>query len=206
MESSATVLIADDDPNLRKTARILLETNGYRVIEAENGEVALRRMREDSPDVALVDVVMPGSCGHDVLAGVGEDWESAPPIIMMTGYASIDTVVELMRKGACDCLAKPFEESDLLEKIERALGATTPENESEGSASGLSRREIDVLLHMREGLTNKQIADRMGVGLRTVDEYVRRMCRKLGVNNRTGAVAWSYRHPILDLETPATIP
>lgn len=199
MTAIATVLLADDDVELRRTTRLLLESQGYRVLEAENGKEALRRIHEDTPDVALIDMVMPKATGQEVLAGVRDNWNGAPPIIMMTGYASVETVVELMRLGAADCLAKPFDEADLLKKIARALGLQsfgTEGNPAEKPVR-LSRREIDVLLLMREGLTAKQIADRMGLGLRTIEEYTRRLCRKLGVSNRTGAVAWSFRHTLL---------
>jgi DNA-binding NarL/FixJ family response regulator len=201
LEAIATVLIADDDPTLRRTARIILETNGYRVLEAENGDEALRLLRDEPPDVALVDVVMPITCGYEVLSGLRDSGDGAPPVIMMTGYASVDAVVGFMREGAFDCLAKPFGERDLLDRIERALGlASSHEDGEPGSPGKLSRREIDVLLLMREGMTNKEISERMKLGLRTIDEYVKRLCRKLGVSNRTSAVAWSYRRAMVDLD------
>jgi len=207
LEAIATVLIADDDPSLRRTTRIILETNGYRVIEAGDGDEALRLLGNARPDVALVDVVMPTACGYEVLGGVRDNWDGAPPILMMTGYASVDAVVELMREGAFDCLAKPFGERDLLDRIERALGLESPLEDGESpSPEKLSRREIEVLLLMREGMTNRDIAARMRLGQRTLDEYVKRLCKKLGVSNRTGAVAWSYRHTMVDLDSATAFP
>lgn len=205
----ATVLIADDDPYLRQTARIVLEANRYRVVEAGDGEAALRAMEDELPDVAVVDLVMPMADGQEVLRRVSEKWDSAPPIVVMTGYASVDTVVDLMKDGATDCLAKPFQEEDLLAKIERAVGLESFDDEggpTAGRSVKLSRREIDVLLHMREGLTNREIAERMSLGRRTIDEYVRRICGKIGVTNRTSAVSWSYRYPLLDLKEPRNKP
>ena len=119
---SATVLIVDDSGMARRTTRRVLEAAGYRVIEAEDGLTALERYFVDKPDVVLLDLVMRGMYGLDVLAKLREMNTDAKVIVISADIqtTSRDLVAEA---GAAGFLNKPVKAEDVVAAVERALGA-----------------------------------------------------------------------------------
>ena len=119
---SATVLIVDDSGMARRTTRRVLEAAGYRVIEAEDGLTALERYFVDKPDVVLLDLVMRGMYGLDVLAKLREMNTDAKVIVISADIqtTSRDLVAEA---GAAGFLTKPAKAEDVVAAVERALGA-----------------------------------------------------------------------------------
>ena len=116
--SPTTVLVADDSLVVRSVVRSRLEQEGYRVIEAEDGDAALRQCREESPDVVLLDVEMPGRTGHEVLTELKRDPALADiPVVFLTGRTSMEDVLSGLRGGAHDYLKKPFEPAELVARI-----------------------------------------------------------------------------------------
>ncbi len=117
---SASILVVDDEPVVQDTMKWLLHTQGYEVTTAATGEEALARIAQQEFDVMLSDIKMPGLNGLDVL----ERSRALKPrlaVILMTGYATLDTAIEALRRGASDYLRKPFELDDLTLSVERAL-------------------------------------------------------------------------------------
>src|SRR5450432_1185570 len=114
--SPARVLIVDDQRNMRSTTALVLRQSGFDVSEAESGKVALEKLLTEPFDVVLTDLRMEPTTGLDVLR---EALEIAPAtqVIVMTGYGT----VEAMQLGAHDYIAKPFKESELLLRVQRAL-------------------------------------------------------------------------------------
>jgi two-component system response regulator HydG len=114
------VLVVDDQRNMRATTAIVLRAAGHAVEEAEDGAAALRRVQAETYDVVLTDLRMPGVDGMDVLR---EARRLAPEtqVIVMTAYGTVESAVEAMRLGACDVLAKPFREDELLVRVSKAL-------------------------------------------------------------------------------------
>ena len=121
MDKRLRIMIVDDEKAMLEWLSILLEQHGYEVVCFSNGEKALESVKEEVPDVLVVDVKMPGIGGLDVLSQVRE---SAPDIIgiVMTAFSSVDSAVDAIRKGASDYLIKPFEVDQLLVAIEKAVG------------------------------------------------------------------------------------
>jgi two-component system, cell cycle response regulator len=116
------VLVADDSLVIRAWLRRELEGHGYQVIEAVDGEEALRTCREKAPDVVLLDVEMPKLDGHAVLAQMKRDVDLAGiPVVFCTGRTTTDDVVEGLRLGAHDYLRKPFEGPEVLARVGAAL-------------------------------------------------------------------------------------
>ncbi len=116
------VLVVDDSPLIRAILMASLEDQGYDVVEAEDGLEALQVCAVDPPDVVLLDVVMPGMSGLDVL----DRLQGAPellhiPVVCLTGRSDVSDVVEAMRRGAHDYLRKPFETNELLARLSSAL-------------------------------------------------------------------------------------
>src|SRR4029078_1459914 len=118
---SASILVADDDPAIRTYLTHFLTTCGYEVETVESGEDAITRLsRPPSPDIILLDVMMPGVDGIDVLTHL-KKLGVATPVIILSGVDHVKTVVEAIKLGASDYLSKPFEDQDLELTIKNAL-------------------------------------------------------------------------------------
>ena len=122
---TASILVVDDEPVVQNAVRWLLRSHGYEVDIAKSGEEALSRIAQQEFDVVVSDIRMPGLNGLDVL----ERSRALRPnlsVILMTGYASLETAIEALRRGASDYLRKPFDLDDLTLSVERALRAHRP--------------------------------------------------------------------------------
>jgi two-component system response regulator HydG len=117
---AGSVLVVDDQKNMRTTTGIILREAGYRVGEAESGQAALAMLNTGPFDVVLTDLRMDGLDGLAVLRGVLE-LSPSTQVIVMTAYGTIESAVEAIRRGAFDYVAKPFKEQELLMRIEKAL-------------------------------------------------------------------------------------
>ena len=116
----AQILVVDDEQNIRTLLEAVLASAGYRVVSAVGGEEALARLAETDPDVALVDLRMPGMDGLTLLEHLLQ-LAPALPVLMLTAHGTIAHAVTAMQKGACDFLPKPFDSIDLLARIAKAL-------------------------------------------------------------------------------------
>src|SRR6266436_3686687 len=119
-EARARILIVDDQRNMRTTTALVLRQQGYEVFEAESGEAALSRLLDEPFDVVLTDLKMAPLDGLAVLRGALEVAPSTQ-VIVMTGYGTVESAVEAMQQGAYDYVSKPFKESELLMRVQRAL-------------------------------------------------------------------------------------
>ena len=119
----ANILIVDDERSIRNTLRDILETEGYEVDEAENGEVAIDKIKQNNFDVILCDIKMPGMDGIEVLDKALTIADT--PIIMISGHGTIETAVDAIKKGAYDYIAKPPDLNRLLITIRNALDKST---------------------------------------------------------------------------------
>ncbi|GAC1605850.1 MAG: sigma-54 dependent transcriptional regulator [Myxococcales bacterium] len=118
--AAARILIVDDQRNMRTTTALVLRHEGYAVTEAESGEAALSRLLAESFDVVLTDLKMAPLDGLAVLRGTLEVSPSTQ-VIVMTGYGTVESAVAAMQQGAHDYLSKPFKESELIVRVQRAL-------------------------------------------------------------------------------------
>jgi two-component system response regulator AtoC len=121
--SEARILVVDDEYLIRWTLQKNLEKEGYEVILAETGEEALEKVKEEAPDLALLDIKLPGMDGYEVLEQTLKIDEGVIPI-MITAFDEVDKVVKAMRLGAFDYIAKPFDFSKVHLSIEKALEAS----------------------------------------------------------------------------------
>ncbi|TET12839.1 sigma-54-dependent Fis family transcriptional regulator [Candidatus Aerophobetes bacterium] len=114
------ILLVDDDMSVRTVFSSVLRREGYRVNTVKDGYEAIKVVEEKDFDLALVDLMMPGLDGIQVLERI----KSRRPeirVVIYTGYGSVPTVVEAMRKGAVDYLAKPFSPDELKAGVKKAL-------------------------------------------------------------------------------------
>ncbi len=114
------VLFIDDEVTLIQNLAETLMLMGYETSVAANGEQGLKALRSDSFDIVVLDLRMPGLSGMDVLKEINPILRTSPEVIILTGYASVDTGIEGLRKGAFDYLSKPIKIRDLVERIGEA--------------------------------------------------------------------------------------
>ena len=133
---AARILVADDEQELRRVTCELMESEGFEALEARDGREALSLLRESAPggpDLALLDIKMPGLSGIDVLREARR-FNSRTAVILMTGFGTIDAAVEGVKSGAYDYLTKPVEQDRLLRAVREALTVGAP-----GPRSGTRR-------------------------------------------------------------------
>jgi len=119
MEDAKLILVVDDEPRMRRFMRMNLDLEGYRVIEAENGLEAVNRVRDDLPDMVLMDVMMPEMDGFEALRLIRET--STVPVIMLTVKGEEDDRVRGLELGADDYVTKPFSPRELASRIKAVL-------------------------------------------------------------------------------------
>ncbi|KUG29266.1 nitrogen assimilation regulatory protein [hydrocarbon metagenome] len=118
----AQILIVDDDHQLRQSFERLLAAEGYAVRTASTGEAGVEMVRDDLPDLVVMDVRMPGISGLEAYAAMREI-EPRLPVIIMTAHGTTETAIEATRMGAFDYVLKPFDIPDILKLIEKGLSA-----------------------------------------------------------------------------------
>ena len=123
------ILVVDDEVSIRRTLREILEYEDYAVEEAEDGEVALAKLRANKFDVVLLDVKMPKKDGMEVLEALSKE-QIDVPVVMISGHGTIDTAVEATKLGAFDFVEKPPDLNRLLLTIRNALDRGQLESEN----------------------------------------------------------------------------
>lgn len=118
----STILIIDDDDQLRKSFEKLLIEEGYAVKSAPSGETGLKQIKESIPDLVILDMRLPGMNGLEVFQAIHEI-EPKLPVIIMTAYGTTETAIEATKMGAFDYLLKPFDIPEMLGVVEQALDA-----------------------------------------------------------------------------------
>src|SRR5881275_997079 len=131
---SETILVVDDEENIRHTLRGVLADEGFEVLEAPDGRRALELLQHAAPRLAIVDVWMPEMDGIELVSRMREQAPGVP-IIVISGHGTIETAVRVIRMGAFDFLEKPFRLEALLQVVDRALGAAS-QTEMETAAGG----------------------------------------------------------------------
>ena len=120
MAANAVVMVVDDDEKLRRLVGTVLSRAGHDIVAAADGEEALRLLGEKSPDLMVTDLNMPRMDGSRLVEEVRKR-DPMLPLIVLTGLGTVDRAVEMMQKGACDFIAKPFNAEQLTGAVKRAL-------------------------------------------------------------------------------------
>ena len=140
-----SVLVVDDDTHILHMMRRILELEGYRVFAANSGEAALNIFDEDTPNLMLLDIIMPGMDGYTVCQRIREF--SQVPIIMISARDTEEEKVEGLDAGADDYVTKPFSAKELAARIRTVLRRTTPWDECPGTAFSSRELVIDFARH-----------------------------------------------------------
>jgi len=193
-----TILIIEDEPQMRKNMAKLLKLEGFRVLEAACGDAGVQAAREHTPDLILCDITMPDMDGFTVLSTIrGTPGRSAMPFVFVTARGDSKDVRNGMNLGADDYLPKPFSAADLLAaihaRLQRVRSVRDSLHPSFASSEplerlGLTPAEATVLLWLAQGKSNGDIAAIVDATVPTVKKHVQHIFDKLGLENRSSAM------------------
>ena len=180
-----TVYVVDDDEAVRDSLQWLLEGKDYRVRCFDSAESFLSRYDPREVACLIVDIRMGGMSGIELQDRLIER-RSPLPIVVITGHGDVPMAVDSMKKGAMDFIQKPFNEDELVTLVERMLeharGAFAQHQQSasrDALLSKLTGREAQVLERIVAGRLNKQIADDLGISIKTVEAHRANLMEKL---------------------------
>ena len=183
-----TVYVVDDDEAVRDSLQWLLEGKDYRVRCFDSAETFLSRYDPREVACLIVDIRMGGMSGLELQDRLIER-KSPLPIVFITGHGDVPMAVDTMKKGALDFIQKPFNEEELLGLVERMLNhareAFTGHQQAasrDALLAKLTGREAQVLERIVAGRLNKQIADDLGIPIKTVEAHRANIMEKLNAN------------------------
>ena len=183
-----TVHVVDDDEAVRDSLQWLLEGKDYRVRCFDSAESFLSRFDPREVACVLADIRMDGMSGLELQDKLIER-KSPLPIVFITGHGDVPMAVSSMKKGAMDFIEKPFKEEELVGLVERMLDKARVSFSQHLEAasrdallSRLTAREAQVLERIVAGRLNKQIADDLGISIKTVEAHRANIMEKLNAN------------------------
>jgi FixJ family two-component response regulator len=204
--NSRFVYVVDDDRDVRLMLSYMLGEADLQSRPFASGTDFLASVPDLKPGCVLLDVRMPDMDGLAVMAELSRrsiDW----PVVFMTGHGEVAVAVEAMKLGAIDFLQKPFSEEGLLACFERGFALLEQRSAAAGRrAEAIARieqltgREREVLQSLLAGLSNKLIADRLGISLRTVEMHRGNMMVRLGVDNLAEALTLAMESGLAPIE------
>ena len=181
--------VVDDDPDFRDALAWLFDSRGHAVQTWASGQLFLDGVRAQggawSPAVVLLDIRMEplsGLATFEALKGLDCPW----PVLFLTGHGDVSMAVLAVKNGAWDFLEKPFQDNELVDKVEAALARIQSddarlEQRLRQAVASLSQREREVLDQLLQGHYNKNIAERLGITPRTVEFHRANIFEKMGV-------------------------
>jgi DNA-binding NarL/FixJ family response regulator len=212
------LLLADDHALVRAGMRALLsELNGVEVVaETGDGLEALQLIREKKPDLALLDITMPGLNGLDVAARVTKELPRTK-VIIVSMHGDAESVRRALLSGASGYLLKHSDRAELemalravargdtwlspaVSKTVMTAFAASARSAAGGTYEVLTPRQREVLQLIAEGLSTKEIAARLGVGLKTVESHRTELMERLGIHGVAGLVRYAIRAGIVGSE------
>lgn len=181
----AKVYVVDDDQGMRDSTVWLLESVGLQGVPFASGQAFLDACVDDGPACVLLDVRMPGLGGMAVQQALRERGLQIP-VIFVSGHADVPIVVRAFKAGASDFIEKPYSDQLLLDSVQAALERAGQARQDDlalaavqARVDALTPRERDVFVPLAQGLNNREIAERLGISVKTVDLYRGRVMKRL---------------------------
>jgi DNA-binding NarL/FixJ family response regulator len=203
------VLIADDHDIVRiGLGRLLDAAPDVEVVAlAADGAEAVALTERHAPDVVLMDLEMPGVDGVEATRRIVSA-DGAPSVVVLTSFSDRERITEALDSGAVGYLLKESEAADVVAGVRAAARGASPidphvamtlvqERRSTATTDGLTDREREVLALVGAGVSNKQIALRLGISPKTVKSHMTHIFRRIGVGDRFGAALWARRHGLV---------
>lgn len=197
-DTDIRVLVVEDEPLIAEDIRITLDNIDFSVSAVVyDSDGALQQLAENTPDVVLLDVNLDSALDGIQIAQIIND-KYHIPFVFLTSYADRETVDRAKQTRPMGYIVKPFDENDLFATLEIALhnySMQQPKVEANleklnGKILGaLTQKEFDVLNSLKEGKTNRQMADEHFISVNTIKTHIKNIYDKLDVNSRTRAVA-----------------
>lgn len=194
-EARRRVFVVDDDETIRDVLSAVFEADGFHVEAFSDGTAFLNRAATEPPSCVLLDVLMPGISGLDVLKGLNQRGYAAP-VIMISGSGDIPMAVDAIRHGALDFIEKPFDPATIVRRVRDTLEASG--NRAEARQNGaavafpgsesLTPREREVLTLIAGGQSNKEAGRALGISPRTIEVHRARIMEKIGAKNAADLV------------------
>ena len=183
-----TVYVVDDDEAVRDSLQWLLEGKDYRVRCFDSAETFLSRYDPREVACLIVDIRMGGMTGVGLVGGLVAR-KSPLPIVFITGHGDVPMAVNTMKKGALDFIQEPFKEEELLGLVDRmqdkareAFAGHQQAASRDALLGKLTSREAQVLERIVAGRLNKQVADDLGISIKTVEAHRANIMEKLNAN------------------------
>lgn len=209
------IVITDDHSMIREGLKQLLELDeNFRVIgQAGDGKECLRLLKKELPDVLLLDINMPNMNGIEVLEHLKKEYSGVKVLILTihneveyllkavdigcNGYVLKDSNFAMLKKAIHSVYeGDSFIQPDLIPILNAGL---VDRDSSEGALGGLTKREIEVLKLLAEGLFNKEIAYKLNISERTVKNHVSNIFKKINASDRTQAAVFAIKNNLVDL-------
>lgn len=189
MEPRPTIFVVDDDPGVSRAIQSVGQLLDLPVKSFASGGEFLGAYSASQPGCLVLDIKLPDTTGLELQQRLAEQ-EAGLPIIMISGHADVRIAVEAMSKGALTLLEKPFRLDDLIAKIRQALkldeerrAVQARQSDARSRLARLTPREREVLELLIAGNSNKQMAVRLGLSLRAVEDRRGRLMKKLAVRS-----------------------
>jgi RNA polymerase sigma factor (sigma-70 family) len=196
-ETKPTIFIVDDDPSVRESTKLMLESVGFNVKTFLSAQDFLKAKAGEGLGCLILDVRMPGISGLELQEKLISA-KTALPVIFITGHGTVPMSVRAMKAGAVDFLQKPFEEQDLLDAIHRAIARQKEKKSKQEEADKLQQRlkaltprEYEVFSLLVTGMANKEIAYDLGTSERTVKAHRARIMEKMNARSLADLVRFS---------------
>ena len=190
-----TIFLVEDDSKLRESLSWFLGSHGYQVIASSSTSEALKTYNPNLPGCLVLDLQLPEGTGLDLYKQFGE-LGCTHPFIMMTAYSRVPLAVEAMRLGAVDFLEKPFENTQLLNRIQEAVAKDKKSRQLDDQSQQLlarlrvlAPREWQVAKLVTAGQSSKDIARTLDIKRKTVETHRHNILTKLGVESSTEVTA-----------------
>lgn len=210
------ILVADDHPVVRKGLQsCLARQDRLKIVgEASDGDEALKKTRELSPDVVLMDISMPGMNGLAVTEVLRKE-SPATKVLVLSVHNNRDYIFRIIQAGAHGFISKEAPPDELLKAIESvyagepffspeiakaALNQLVTSGGKKDPFAQLTSREREVLVLIAEGQSNKEIATKLGIGVRTIETHRERIMRRLDIHSVAGLTKFAIANGMISIE------